>query len=169
MLYNDMIHDGLTLTSDNTLMVKCCIEICASSLQNPQKTVGSMIRSKHYISIYLCIYIYYILLYIIYLLLIYYIYELFIINYVFIIFSIYVSIYLCIYISTARDRVSKSCLMAALFFHRFLHFDCVSIYIFGFHHKQCANDQKDFTLEKFTYQLFSSADESLNGEMRLLL
>ena len=76
MLYNDMIHDGLTLTSDNTLMVKCCIEICASFLQNPQKTVGSMIRSKHYISIYISIYLfmYLFIYYYIYLLLIYLLY-----------------------------------------------------------------------------------------------
>ena len=34
----------------------------------------------------------------------------------------------------------KSCLMAELCFHRFVHFDCVPIYIFGFHQKQCASD-----------------------------
>ena len=35
--------------------------------------------------------------------------------------------------------------------------------------KQCASNQKDFTSVKFTTQLFSSADESLKDETRLLL
>ena len=45
-----------------------------------------------------------------------------------------------VHIFMARNKVSKSCLMAELSFHRFVHFDCVPIYIFGFHHKQCASD-----------------------------
>ena len=57
-------------------------------------------------------------------------------------------IYICIipsvvkpvHIFIARNRVSKRCLMAELCFHRFVDFDCVPIYIFGFHHKQCASD-----------------------------
>ena len=39
-----------------------------------------------------------------------------------------------------RNRVFKSCLMVELCFHRFAHFDCVPIYIFRFHRKQCAGD-----------------------------
>ena len=45
-----------------------------------------------------------------------------------------------VYMFLARNRVSKSCLMAELCFHRFVHFDCVPINIFGFHHKQCASN-----------------------------
>ena len=45
-----------------------------------------------------------------------------------------------VHIFMARNRVSKSCLMAELCFHCFVHFDCVPIYIFSFHHKQCASD-----------------------------
>ena len=32
----------------------------------------------------------------------------------------------------SRSRASKSCLTAELCFNRFVHFSCVSIYIFGF-------------------------------------
>ena len=60
-------------------------------------------------------------------------------------------------------------IMAELCFHRFVHFDCVPIYIFGFHNKHCAGDKKDFTFVKFTSQSFSSADESLKEETHLLL
>ena len=49
----------------------------------------------------------------------------------------------------ARIRVSKSCLKAELYFHRFAHFACVPICIFGFYDKQRAS-RKDFTLVKFT-------------------
>ena len=59
--------------------------------------------------------------------------------------------------------------MAELCFHRFVHFDCVPIYIFGSHHKQCASDKKDFTFVKFTSQMFSSADKFLKDETRELL
>ena len=69
----------------------------------------------------------------------------------------------------ARSRVPKSCLKAKLCFQHFEHFACVPIYIFGFQHKQCASNKKDFTLVKFTTQMFSSADESLKDETRLLL
>ena len=44
----------------------------------------------------------------------------------------------------------KAILKAELCFHRYVHFGCLPIYIFGLHHKQCANDQKDFTFRKFT-------------------
>ena len=49
-----------------------------------------------------------------------------------------------VHIFMARNRLSKSCLMAELCFYRFVHFRCVLIGIFGFHHKPCARDQKDF-------------------------
>ena len=45
-----------------------------------------------------------------------------------------------VHIFMVRNRVSKSHLMAQLCFHRFVHFDCVPIYIFGFHPKQCVSD-----------------------------
>ena len=54
-------------------------------------------------------------------------------------------------------------------FHRYVHFTCVSIYIFSFYQKQCASNQKDLTFVKFTTQLFSSIDQSLKGEIHLLL
>ena len=44
-----------------------------------------------------------------------------------------------VHIFRARNKVSKSS-MAVLCFHHFVHFDCVPICIFGFHHKQCASD-----------------------------
>ena len=74
-----------------------------------------------------------------------------------------------VHILMARGRVSKSRLKAELCFHRFVHFACFPIYVFGFHHKKCASDKKDFTFVKFTTQLLSSADESLKDETRLLL
>ena len=58
--------------------------------------------------------------------------------------------------------------MAELCFSYFVHCDCVLIYIFIFHHRQCASDWKDFTFVKFTFQLFSSTDKSLKDEMHLL-
>ena len=39
-----------------------------------------------------------------------------------------------------RTEFLKATLMAGPCFHRFVHFDCVPIYIFGFHQKQCASD-----------------------------
>ena len=39
-----------------------------------------------------------------------------------------------------RSRVFQSRLRAELCFHRYVHFSCAPIYIFGFHHKQCASD-----------------------------
>ena len=42
--------------------------------------------------------------------------------------------------TTARSRVSISRLKAELCFHRYVHFACVPIYGFGFHHKQCASN-----------------------------
>ena len=44
-----------------------------------------------------------------------------------------------VHIFIARNRVFKSCLMAELCFHCFVHFGCALIYIYGFHHKQCAS------------------------------
>ena len=73
------------------------------------------------------------------------------------------------HIFMAKSRVSKSCLMAELCFHRFVHFYCVPTYIFGFHYKQCASDQKDFNSVKFTSQLFSSTNESLKDKTCLIL
>ena len=35
-----------------------------------------------------------------------------------------------VYILMVRNRVSKSCLMADLYFHRFVHFNCFPIYIY---------------------------------------
>ena len=40
----------------------------------------------------------------------------------------------------ARGRVSKSCLKAEPCFYRYVHFACVPIYVFSFHHKQCASN-----------------------------
>ena len=53
---------------------------------------------------------------------------------------------------TARTEIQKAVLKAELCFHRYVHFACVPIYIFGLHHKQCASDQKDFTFVKFASQ-----------------
>ena len=41
---------------------------------------------------------------------------------------------LVLHIFKARNRVSKSWLIAELCFYRFVHFDCVPMYIFAFHH-----------------------------------
>ena len=43
------------------------------------------------------------------------------------------------------------------------------IFIFGFQHKQYASDYKDVTFVGVTFQMFSSADDSLKDEPRLLL
>ena len=45
-----------------------------------------------------------------------------------------------VHILMVKSRVSKSCLMAELCFHRFVQLGCIPIYIFGFNHKQCASD-----------------------------
>ena len=45
-----------------------------------------------------------------------------------------------VHIFMARSRICKSCLTVELYFHRSVHFDCVAIYIFCFHHKQFASD-----------------------------
>ena len=68
-----------------------------------------------------------------------------------------------------RNRVSKSCVMVELCFHRVLYFDCVAIYIFGFHHKQCACHEKGLTFMTFASQLISQVEESLKDETRLLM
>ena len=44
-----------------------------------------------------------------------------------------------VHIFMVRKKVSKSCLMVELCIHRFVHSDRVPIYIFGFHHQQCAS------------------------------
>ena len=74
-----------------------------------------------------------------------------------------------IFMAMARNIVYKGCLMAELCLHRFVRFECVLIYIFGFHHKQCASNLKDFIFVKFTSHLFSSTGESLKDETRVLL
>ena len=43
-----------------------------------------------------------------------------------------------VHIFVVRNRISKSCLLTEPCFHCFKHFGCVLIYIFSFHHKQCA-------------------------------
>ena len=68
----------------------------------------------------------------------------------------------------AKNKVSKSCLIAELCSHRFVNFDCVPVYIFGFHHKQCPSGKKNFTFVKFGPQFFSSANEFLKDETGLL-
>ena len=45
-----------------------------------------------------------------------------------------------VHIFMARSRASEDCILPELCFHRFVHFDFVPIYIFGFHHKQCVSD-----------------------------
>ena len=44
-----------------------------------------------------------------------------------------------VHIFMARSRVSRSHLKVELCFHRYVHFACVPIYVFGLHHKQCAS------------------------------
>ena len=58
-----------------------------------------------------------------------------------------------VHIFMVRSRVTKSCSMADLCFHCFLHFGYVLIYIFV----------------RFTSQIISSVDESLKDETRLLM
>ena len=50
--------------------------------------------------------------------------------------DVYVCIWMCMYMMSPGKDVLK----AELCFHRYVHFTCVPIYIFGLHHKQCAND-----------------------------
>ena len=40
----------------------------------------------------------------------------------------------------ARSKASNRCLMAELCCHDFVYFGCLTICIFGIHHKQCASD-----------------------------
>ena len=49
----------------------------------------------------------------------------------------------------ARSRVPKSCLMAELCLQCYVHFGCVPIFIFSFHHKQCAS--VDFSVHLYLY------------------
>ena len=65
------------------------------------------------------------------------------------------------------SRVSKGRLKGELCFHCYVRFSCVPIYSFGFRHKQCASDQKDFTFAKFSSWWFSDADGSFRGGGRL--
>ena len=58
-----------------------------------------------------------------------------------------------VHIFMVRSRVTKSCSMADLCFHCFLHFGYVLIYIFV----------------RFTSQIISSVDESLKDETHLLM
>ena len=39
-----------------------------------------------------------------------------------------------------KTEFLKTVLKVELCFHRYVHFACVLIYIFGLHHKQCASD-----------------------------
>ena len=57
--------------------------------------------------------------------------------------------------ASAHLNGEEQFLMAGLCFYRFVHFACVPIYIFGFHHKQYAN----FTFVKFITKMFNSANE----------
>lgn len=43
-----------------------------------------------------------------------------------------------VHIFMAKNRVSKSCLIAELCYHPFVHFNCAPICIFGPNQKQCA-------------------------------
>ena len=69
----------------------------------------------------------------------------------------------------AIKRTYESCFIAELisvvfcilFVFRYIY---IYIYIVGFHHKQCASDQKGFSFEKFISQMFSSTNESIKGE-----
>ena len=45
-----------------------------------------------------------------------------------------------VHIFSTRDRVSKICFKAELCYHRYVHFVCVPMYVFGFHHKQCTGN-----------------------------
>ena len=74
-----------------------------------------------------------------------------------------------VHIFMTGGRVSKSHLKAEISFHGYVHYIYPSLYIFSFHHKQCAIDYKDFTYMKFTTQLFSSFDESVKDETPLPL
>ena len=59
--------------------------------------------------------------------------------------------------------------MVELCFNFFVHFNFVSIYISGFHHRQCASDSKNFTFLKFICQMCSSANEFLKDKTCLQL
>ena len=78
--------------------------------------------------------------------------------------SVYLYLLKPVNIFMARSRVFKSCLAANPCFHLFVHFNCVPIYMFDFHHEQCAS-----TFVKFTSQTFSRTEESLKHKTRLLL
>ena len=59
---------------------------------------------------------------------------------------LYIIIYMCLYIYKNISFYLKiylyifKVLKAELCFHRYVHFTCVSIYILGFQHKECASD-----------------------------
>ena len=55
-----------------------------------------------------------------------------------------------VHIFITRRRISKTYLMAQHCLHRFKDFACILIYIFDFHNKQCANNQKVFSFFQFT-------------------
>ena len=61
------------------------------------------------------------------------------------------------------------CTYIYISFSAFWLYSNIPIYIFSFHHKQYASDQEDFTFVKKTTEVFSSADEFIKGETRLLL
>ena len=74
-----------------------------------------------------------------------------------------------VYIYMAESKASKRHIINELWFHRFVHFGCLPIFIFGFHHKHCDSNYKDFTFVRLTSQMFSSNDEPLKAESQLLL
>lgn len=65
-----------------------------------------------------------------------------------------------VHIFLVKSRVSTSCLMVELCLLRFMHFGCVLVYIFNFHHKRWAGDWEDFTFVKFISYMFSSSDDA---------
>ena len=65
--------------------------------------------------------------------------------------------------------MSKTVLKDELCPHRYVHFACVPIYIFGLHHKQCDSGYKDFTFVKFTTQFLVALMSPVKNETRLLL
>ena len=56
------------------------------------------------------------------------------------IWSCVIEVVKTVHFFTARTEFQKAVLKAELCFHRYVHFACVPIYIFGLHHKQCASD-----------------------------
>ena len=66
---------------------------------------------------------------------------------------VYLYVYKCIYLN--RIKMHKT--METEFLETLVL--AIKIDIFGFHYKQYASDQKDFTFVKFASEFFSSAEE----------